>query len=172
MPVLITFSGLPGAGKTTIAAKLAEEINALHIEVDAIEAAIRRNLEPDQLDENDRYRVAYGVAKTLAETLLLPDRTVIVDALNGQPTTRDIWVNVAHAADAEIIEIEVVCSDQAEHRRRLYDRREPTRTGTPQSFAVAKRYQAWDRERMVIDTSTTSVEEAVGKIRKAITAPM
>jgi hypothetical protein len=61
-----------------------------------------------------------------------------------------------------------ICSDQVEHRRRLVEGRDPNRIGTPRSSAIARTYQPWDRERVVIDTATTGVEEAVAKIREAI----
>lgn len=63
MALNIALSGVPGAGKSTIARRLAGEIGAVHIEIDLIDAAIRRNL--GALEERDRYRAAYGVARAL-----------------------------------------------------------------------------------------------------------
>jgi predicted kinase len=160
--------GIPGAGKTTVARQLAEEIVAIHIEIDVIEAAIRRNLK-EEVEESDRYRAAYGVGQALTESLLRSGHMVIADSLNSIPLTRGLWVNAAKNADAHLIEVEVISSDQAEHRQRLIEGRDPSRPGTPRSFAMANTYQPWDRERIVIDTATTSVGEAVATIRKAIT---
>ena len=171
MALLISFSGLPGAGKTTLARRLAQQMRGIHVEIDQIEGAIRRNLK-ESLEESDRYRAAYGVAKAQVESFLRSGHTIIVDGLNSIPATRDLWVKAATAADADLIEVEVICSDHAAHRRRLVERRDPHRIGTPRSFAIAKTYQPWDRERVVIDTATMSVEEAVARIREAITAPL
>ena len=43
MPVLISFSGLPGVGKTTVARALAQEIRAVYVRVDSIEAALKNS---------------------------------------------------------------------------------------------------------------------------------
>jgi predicted kinase len=41
MCVLISFSGLPGVGKTTVARALARQIGAAYIRVDSIEVALK-----------------------------------------------------------------------------------------------------------------------------------
>src|SRR4051812_47335232 len=134
MALLISLSGVPGAGKTTIARQLAQDSGAIHIEVDLIEAAIRRNVPIDALEESDRYRAAYGVAKVMVESLLRSGATVIVDAVNGIAAIRDLWVSAATAAAAQIIEVQVICSDEAEHGRRLQEGRDPNRTGPSRSL--------------------------------------
>lgn len=42
-PVLIAFSGLPGAGKTTIARDVAARLGAVFLRIDSIEAALARS---------------------------------------------------------------------------------------------------------------------------------
>lgn len=47
---------------------------------------------------------------------------VIVDCVNPLALTRDSWVSTAQGARAAIVEVEVVCSDPVEHRRRVETR--------------------------------------------------
>src|ERR1017187_6255624 len=106
-PMLIILGGLPGVGKTTIAAELARRIGALHLRIDSIEQAIRASgvVSPPLNDAG--YRVAYAVA----EDNLRIGRTVIADSVNPLHLTREAWVSVANRAQVRAIEIEVKCSD-------------------------------------------------------------
>lgn len=42
--MLISFSGLPGVGKTTIARELGRQIGAVHLSIDTIEQAVRSSI--------------------------------------------------------------------------------------------------------------------------------
>ena len=76
--MLISFSGLPGVGKTTIARELARQIGAVHLSIDTIEHAIRSSIGGD----DDRYRAAYRAALELARDNLRLGRAVITDCVN------------------------------------------------------------------------------------------
>jgi predicted kinase len=97
-------------------------------------------------------------------------RTVIADSVNPLSITRDAWLASAHRAAVRAIEIEITCSDPAEHRRRV----ETRTTDVPELPAltwrdvVARDYQPWDRERVVIDTAGQSVDDSVTTLRAAI----
>ena len=62
--------------------------------------------------------MAYAVA---ADNLAL-GRTVIADCVNPWPLTREAWRAVAGRAGVRVVEVEVVCSDVDEHRRRVESR--------------------------------------------------
>jgi predicted kinase len=163
--VLIILSGLPGVGKTTIARELARQIGAAHIRIDTIELALREaGRGGDSLDDLG-YRIAYAVA----EDNLRLGQTVIADSVNPWPITRDAWRDVANRAQARLLEVEVVCSDQAEHRRRVESRPpEPFGPRLTWQDVVARDYRRWDRERVVIDTALGSVEGHVQQLRAAM----
>ena len=61
----------------------------------------------------------YVVACAVAEDNLRLGRPVIADPVNPWPLTRDAWRSVASRAGAPVIEIEIICSDTPEHRRRV-----------------------------------------------------
>jgi len=164
MPLLIVFAGLPGAGKTSIAHELARELGAVYLRIDSIEQALR-DAGANSLDDAG-YRAAYAIA---ADNLRL-GRTVVADSVNPIGITRDAWRSVAAGAGITAVEIEVVCSDPAEHRRRV-----ETRTSDVAGLKLpswedlaARRYDPWDRPRIVIDTSGRSLEDCLREVRKSL----
>jgi predicted kinase len=163
--MLIVFSGLPGVGKTAIARELARATGAVHLRVDSIEQALRR---AGYRVEGEGYDVAYAVA----EDNLRTGRTVIADCVNPWPLTRGAWRSVAERADVATLDVEIVCSDAAEHRRRV-ESREPDITGhaLPTWQDVLDRdYHAWDRDRLVVDTAASDVTAGVRTIMGRLSA--
>jgi hypothetical protein len=92
--------------------------------------------------------------------------------VNPVAVTRDGWMGTAATAGAALIEIEVICSDEAEHRHRVETRTSDVDgLSKPTWSAVVRReYEPWTREHMVIDTTTTSPEDAVDMIAAEMAA--
>ena len=164
--MLVILSGLPGVGKTAVARALACQIGALHIRIDSIEQAIRAGTTRSQPMDDLGYRVGYAVA----EDNLRIGLTVIADSVNPIRLTRDAWLDVAKRAGVRSIEIEVRCSVPEEHRRRVEVRTADIPGFTTPTWAdvVARDYDAWDREHLVIDSATSTVNENVRVICAAI----
>src|ERR1700749_1509087 len=112
--MLIVFGGLPGTGKSTIARQLAERLRATYIRIDTIEQTLRAcgTLPGGVVTEG------YAVGYRMAEDNLRLARTVVTDSVNPLAVTRDAWVAAATRAKARVLEVEVICSDTREHRRR------------------------------------------------------
>ena len=144
------------ANKTAIARELARATGAVHLRIDSIEQALRVN---GVSVEGEGYDVAHAVA---ADNLAL-GRTVIADCVNPWPLTREAWRAVAQRAGVRVVEVEMVCSDVQEHRRRV-ESREPDIPGheLPAWKDVVERdYRPWTSARLVIDTAGTDVTESV-----------
>ncbi|HLJ90616.1 MAG TPA: AAA family ATPase [Candidatus Angelobacter sp.] len=163
---LIIFGGLPGTGKTTLARTLASELGSVHLRIDSIEEAIRHGMPMTVSLDKAGYRVAYAVA----EDNLRIGRTVIADSVNPLSITRDAWLSVAHRAQVEAVEIEVICSDPVEHRRRVESRTSdivglklPT-----WEEVILREYHPWQREHIVVDASNRSVEQSIRILRQAL----
>lgn len=161
--VLVVLGGLPGVGKTTVARALAAATGAVHIRIDSIEQALR---ETGVAVEDQGYRAAYA----LAEDNLRLGQMVIADCVNPWPLTRHAWRDVAARAGARALEVEIVCSDPAEHRRRLEARvADIPNHRLPSWKDVQERdYRAWEGARLVIDTCGVDANTAARAILSAL----
>ena len=162
MAKLIVFSGLPGTGKSSVARGLAKQMGAVWLRVDSAEQAIRESgVVPGELDDAG-YRVLYA----LAYDNLLVGRDVIGDSVNPWMLTRNAWRDVGVRAGAHVIEVEVVCSDREEHRRRVETRvsEVPGLVLPDWKAATSRDYHRWDRDHVIVDTAGRSLEECVAQV--------
>jgi predicted kinase len=157
--MLIVFGGLPGVGKTTLAKAVARELDAVYLRVDTIEQALRFS----ETLHGEVGPAGYLVAYRLAEENLRIGRTVVADSVNPLNMTRDAWLSVAANASKNAIEIEVICSDPYEHRRRVETRKDDiVGLSYPTWQAVlARTYEDWTRPHLVLDTAKKSIGPGV-----------
>lgn len=155
--MLVVFSGRPGTGKTTLARLLARRLEAVYLRIDTLERAIMAAHRHDVADAG--YRAAYGVA----DDNLALGRTVVADCVNGVNVARDAWRDIALRAAAPAIEIEIVCSDREEHRRRVESRTSdiPELILPTWEEIEEQRPAPWLREHIVIDTAGRSAEDCL-----------
>ena len=164
--MLIVFAGLPGTGKSTLSRELARRLDAVWLRIDSIEQAIRDSgVVPESIYDTG-YRAAYAVA----EDNLRLGRDVIADSVNDWMLVRDAWRDVGVRAGARVVEVETICSNLDEHRRRI-----ETRAGDvpglvlPTWADVTQRdYHAWDRDRLIIDTAKLSLDACVERVLAAL----
>ena len=167
-PVLLVVGGLPATGKSTIGRILAEQTKTAYLRVDHIEhaivtwSALSHPLGP----------AGYAVAYDLAQEQLQLRLDVIVECVNPIALTRDSWSKIAAENSAAILEVEVVCSDESEHRRRV-----ETRTSDVEglrkpmwSAALEREYEPWRRKHLVVDSARMSAESAARLIESKIVA--
>jgi predicted kinase len=151
--VVIVFGGLPGVGKTTLARDLAKRMRAVYLRIDTIEHAILGT----GIEEPTMGPAGYAVACRLARDNLGAGLPVIADAVHALEIAREPWRALARAAGVPLLEIHVVCSDLAEHRRRVAER---VASGSGHRVCrwetVAKRrFEPWERAH-ILDTAGLS----------------
>jgi predicted kinase len=160
--MLIIFGGLPGSGKTTISRALASRLEAVHIRVDTIEQSIRNS----GVLRDEVGPAGYVVAYAIAEDNLRLGRTVIADSVNPVLATRDAWRSVAKRAAVPALEVEVICSDRAEHRRRVGTRIADIEGHIQPTWqeVIERTYDDWDSRPVVVDTARMDMNEIIAAL--------
>ncbi len=155
--MLIAFGGLPGAGKSTIAALVAARLGAVYLRIDTIEQAIRAA----KVLAGDVEGSGYLVARQLAAENLRLGRIVIVDCVNPLNLTREMFRSAADENHADLLEVEVVCSDPSEHRRRVETRTVAIPGLRPPTWdeVVSGDYESWPLPHLKLDTFGLTPEE-------------
>jgi predicted kinase len=154
--MLYIFGGLPGTGKTTLSTALARYCNGLHLRIDTIEQAMRAS--GLIVDGPAGYMVGYALA---LDNLRL-GRSVVADSVNPLGITRRAWIDVAVQAGAPFTEIEVICSDQGEHRRRV-ELRQSDVAGLRLPLwneVMGREYDEWNTKHIVIDTAGQTPDQS------------
>lgn len=151
--MLVQVCGLPGTGKTTLSAALADRRPLVLLRIDAIEAALRRN----GLAAEQTGVAAYSVAHAVALPHLQRGMTVLADAVSPVSAARQGWEGTAAAAGVPLRVIETTCPDPGEHRRRVEQRRSDLAGFEVPSWeqveATAAEYEPRTDDRLVLDTT-------------------
>jgi len=158
---LIIFSGLPGSGKSTLASLLAKELSAVYLRIDTVEQALEDICNIKDI-EGQGYRLTYRIA----QENLKCGNIVIADSVNPIPLCRHEWNAVAEDIGAKFINVELSCSNKADHQKRI-ETRDASIPGIKQPSwqnVLDRDYREWDMERVCIDTSGTSIKESLNSL--------
>lgn len=160
MTKLISFSGLPGTGKTTLASAMAKHTRALYLHVDEIQKVLKRNGHIIDPASDAGYRAAQAVA----ETNLRLGRSVILDAVNPLTRTRGWWEQSADTCNAKLFMITLECSDRAMHRHRIDTRRDGPTWNELQQF----RFEPHVTAHLRLDTARLTADACLLRALKAL----
>lgn len=152
--ILFILSGLPGTGKSTLSQFLAEKYKALYLRIDTIEQGLRDLCNCDVAGEG------YGLAYQIADDNLKLGINVVADSCNPIPLTRNKWEEVAINNNCIFVNIEIICSDKNEHKKRIESRVAKVKhLKLPTWEEVEHReYHSWKNKRILIDTANKPIE--------------
>ena len=163
--MLIVLGGLPGTGKTAIARELVVRSPSAYLRIDAIEQALRKLSALEEVGP-----AGYVLAYELAKSNLALGMTVVADCVNPLSVTREAWRAVATSTSSGLLEVEVVCSDPVEHRRRVESRQAdiPGLTLPTWEAVLRREYEAWTTTRLVIDSALFDASQAANLIMERL----
>lgn len=164
--MLVIFRGLPGSGKSTLAAALTQSEGMALVRADTIEQAMRDS----GYAPADIGPLGYVAAAAVARENLKLGMGVIADSVNPLRITHDMWRQAARDAGAPFVDIEVVCSDAAEHRRRVETRAIDV-PGLRRVSWVEVEVREYERGPvdLTVDTAGRAVEDCMAEIRSLLT---
>ena len=158
--ILFILSGLPASGKSTLSKFIAKKYNAIYLRIDTIEQGLRDlcNLNV----EGEGYVLSYKIA---IDNLKL-GLNVVADSCNPISLTRKEWEGVAKLIDCSFINIEVICSNKYEHKKRVETRKsEIENLKLPNWSDIENReYHNWESERIIIDTASKTIDESINEL--------
>lgn len=163
-PILFIFSGLPATGKSTLSKSISQKHKAIYIRIDTIEQGMK-----------DFYNVnvqgeGYGLAYRIAADNLKLGLNVVADSCNPIEMTRTDWEQIALTHNSDFINIEIICSDEAEHKKRVESRVSDIKNLTLPDWKKVKNreYHKWGNKRIVIDTAHKSIETCERELNRRI----
>lgn len=162
---LVVVGGLPGTGKTTVASLVSRRRRAAFLRVDTIEQALRDHADLAGTVGIAGYAVTYAVA---AEHLRL-GLDVVVECVNPLAITRDAWAATGRDAGIRTLQVELRCSDPAEHRRRIETRTVSVANLVPPTWheVLGHEYEPWHLPHLEIDTAAVPPERAADLVLRA-----
>jgi len=148
-PRLVVQCGLPGVGKSTVAAAIADRLGGERVRSDAV----RRELFDDPTyspAEKDR---VYGAMLERAREALADGRPVVLDATYERRARRDRAAALADEVGADLTLVRVVCEDGVA-RQRIRDREDDPSEADVSVYENARdRFEPLERDHVTVDNS-------------------
>ncbi|MFI5710425.1 AAA family ATPase [Kribbella sp. NPDC051620] len=111
-------TGLPGTGKSTLAERMAGETGAPCFAGDWLMGALKPHGVLQGLDRATFLGLYYDLLGTLVTRQLMLGQSAVVDCLVDEVIV-ERWRELVTRYDGRLLVVECMCSDEAEHRRRL-----------------------------------------------------
>ena len=168
---LTVVGGLPAVGKTTVCREVLrlraqarpQSRPPTWLRIDSIEQALR---DSGEMLPGMPAGAGYYAAAAVARDVLASGGDVLVECVNPLPLTRRLWEETASAVGARFLAVELICSDEAEHRRRAQQRGSDIEgLELPGWQEITHRdYVPWPEADLRLDTARLTATEAARAI--------
>lgn len=165
--MLIAMAGLPGTGKSTLCARLADALGGVVLSKDVVRAAMFPHPVCDYSAAQDNLAME-AVYLAATQILKVPARPVFLDGRTfSKPDQLDIPLAIASARGVPFRVIECVCADDVARSRIAADHatgQHPAGNRTPDLYDRVKAAAVpLTVERLTLDTGVLSPEECVSR---------
>jgi predicted kinase len=167
--MLVVVSGVPGVGKSAVAAALATRVGAVHLSIDPVEDAL---LGAGLAAGWQTGVAAYEATRACAELNLAAGRVVVVDAVNDSELARRTWRTAAERTQVPSVWVLLTCSDEFAHRRRLEGRArgfgqlpEPT---WQQVLDRTAAFESWGDDRCILVDTAPALALVVDEVERRV----
>lgn len=153
-PRLVVQCGLPGVGKSTIAAAVAERLDARRVRSDIVRQEL---FDEPTYSRAEKDRV-YAAMLDRAEAALTDGRAAVLDATYERQTDRDDAAALAAETGAELVLVEVVCETPVARERIRRREDDPSEADVSVYENARERFEPLERESVTVDNSGTLAE--------------
>lgn len=165
--MLIAMAGLPGTGKSTLAARLADALGGVVLSKDVVRAALFPSPVLDYTAAQDEIAMS-AVYAAAAYLLKHHPRPVFLDGRTfSKPGQLDVPLALAAEMGTPLRVIECVCADEVACARITADHTagtHPAGNRTPYLYTRAKALAVpLEVPRLTLDTGTLSLEECISR---------
>ena len=162
---VIWLTGLSGAGKSTVAEKLAIRIGGQIVDGDMVRRSISSDLKPGQTDRKEHYRRVINYIKSI----LNDSQSVIATFVSPEKHQRD-WIKTQFdVAGIPFYEIYIKASLQTCEKRDVKGLYSQYRRGNDIKLAgLTEEYEEPDKPAAVCNTDRETLEECVSQILVSI----
>ncbi len=161
VPFVLWFTGFSGAGKSTIAQALADQlskmdINTFNLDGDVLRTGLNKDLGFRDADRSENIRRVGEVAKLFLQAGILPLVTLISPFREDRDSVRSMFES------GKFIEVYVKCALEECERRDVKGLYKQAREGSINYFTgISSPYEEPDFAELVVETDKLNIQESV-----------
>ncbi|WP_415378701.1 AAA family ATPase [Halosimplex sp. TS25] len=148
-PRLVVQCGLPGVGKSTVAAEIADRLGVERVRSDAVRAEL---FDDPTYSRAEKDRV-YATMLERARASLAEGRAAVLDATYERKVDRDDAAALADEVGAELFLVRVFCEESVARERIRQRTDDPSEADVEVYENARERFEPLERDHVTIDNS-------------------